>query len=426
MSSVPKKEEEAPRVQVNPNSDRCRSSGQERSFLVKDVDDFVVVAQEEIQQDLQAMLRGAIRAGLEVVLAAELERVVGADWYARVTGRRDRRNGAYVRRLLTSLGAIELTVPRTRGSGSVNPVVGRYRRRTAEVDALLTAAYVDGVSARKAGDLTAALMGERVSRSTVSRVTERLDAQVAALQRAPITGEHPYLYLDATFLHARWARTVENVSALVAYAVGPDGHRRLLGVALGAEESEASWSGLLEQLLQRGLSGVRLVIADEHAGLAAAVRHWLPEVQRQRCTVHLMRNVLTQVPARLRPRVAREVAALFHAASPVASRQRLAQLVARWGKELPEAMACLQGGFAAATVFYAFPSAHWKKIRTTNGLERLHGEIKRRIRAVGAFPDRASALRLITAVALKVAAIWSERRYVDVSLLEQREVNQAA
>jgi transposase-like protein len=413
-------------VQVTRTPIAVERSDRERSFLVKDVGDVSMVAQEEIRQDLQAMLRGAIRAGLEVVLAAELERVVGADWYARVTGRRDRRNGAYVRRLLTSLGDIELTVPRSRGSGSVNAVVGRYRRRTAEVDALLTAAYVDGVSARKAGDLTAALMGERVSRSTVSRVTQRLDEQVRALQRAPIAGEHPYLYLDATFLHARWARTVENVSALVAYAVGPDGHRRLLGVALGAEESEASWSALLEQLTQRGLSGVRLVIADEHAGLAAAVRRWLPEAARQRCTVHLMRNVLTQVPARLRPRVARELAALFRAASLAAARQRLAEFVGRWAQQLPEAMACLQGGFAAATVFYTFPPAHWTKIRTTNGLERLHGEIKRRIRAVGAFPDRASALRLITAVALKVAAIWGDRRYVDVSWLAKREVDQAA
>lgn len=392
---------------------------------MKDVGDGALVAQEVIRQDLRALLRGAIRAGLEVFLAEELERVVGADWYEGVGGRRDRRNGAYARRLLTSLGQIEVAVPRTRASGSAGAVLGRYRRRTAEVDGLLTAAYVDGVSHRKAGDLTAALMGERVSRSTVSRVARRLDEQVAALQRAPIAGEHPYLYLDATFLNARWARTVENVSALVAYAVGPDGHRRLFGVSLGAEESEASWSALLEQLLQRGLTGVPLVIADEHAGLAAAVRRWLPEAQRQRCTVHLMRNVLTKVPARLRLRVAREVAALFHASTRAAARQQLAQLTARWTKELPEAMACLEQGFAA-TVFYAFPSAHWKRIRTTNGLERLHGEIKQRIRAVGAFPDRASALRLITAVALKVTAIWSDRQYVDVPLLAQQDVDQAA
>lgn len=385
-----------------------------------------LVSQEEIRQDLRSLLRGAVRAGLEVFLAEELERVVGADWYERFGGRRDRRNGSYVRRLLTSLGEIELAVPRTRTSGSVSGVVGRYRRRTAEVDGLLTAAYVDGVSHRKAGDLTAALMGERVSRSTVSRVVRRLDEQVAALGRQRIAGEHPYLFLDATFLNARWARTVENVSALVAYAVGPDGHRRLLGVSIGTEESEASWSALLEQLVQRGLSGVRLVIADEHQGLAAAVRRWLPEVQRQRCTVHLVRNVLSKVPARLRPRLAREVVGAFRATSRAAARQHLGQLVARWAKELPEAMRCLESGFAAATVFYGFPPAHWKRIRTTNGLERLHGEIKRRIRSVGAFPDRASALRLITAVALKVTTIWSDRQYLDVAMLVHKQADQAA
>ncbi len=393
---------------------------------MKDVGDLALVAQEEVQQDLRALFRGAIRASLEVFLTEELAALVGADWYARVDGRRDRRNGTYVRRLLTSLGAIDVTVPRTREGGSVSHVVGRDRRRTAEVDALLTEAYVHGVSHRKAGVLTDALLGERVTRSTVSRVTQRLDAQVAALQRAPIAGEHPYLYLDATFLHARWARTVEHVAALVAYAVGPDGHRRLLGVTLGVEESEASWSALLQQLGDRGLTGVQLVIADAHQGLAAAVRRWLPEARRQRCTVHLQRNVLTHVPQRLRPRVAREVAALFKAPSPAEARRQLARLTARWGKELPEAMACLAAGLAAATVFYAFPTAHWKRIRTTNGLERLHGEIKRRTRAVGAFPDRASALRLITAVALKVTTLWGERRYLDVALLEAPEADQAA
>lgn len=195
---------------------------------------------------------------------------------------------------------------------------------------------------------------------------------------------------------------------------------------MGAEESEASWSTLLEQLLDRGLTGVQLVIADEHAGLAAAVRKWLPEVKRQRCTVHLQRNVLTKAPQRLRKRLAREVAAVFRATSLAAARKELTRLQARWDRQLPEAMACLTAGFAATTVFYAFPPAHWKRIRTTNGLERLHGEIRRRTKAVGAFPDRASALRLITAVALKVTAIWSDRRYVDVSLLETQEVEQAA
>ncbi len=393
---------------------------------MKDVGELAMVAQEDVQQDLQAMFRGAIRASLEVFLAAELEALVGAEWYARVGGRRDRRNGAYTRRLLTGLGRIDVTVPRTRTTGSPSEVVGRYQRRTAEIDALLTSAYVNGVSHRKAGELTEALLGERVSRSTVSRVTKRLDAQVDALRRAPIAGDHPYLYLDATFVDARWARKVENVSALIAYAVGPDGHRHLLGIALGAEESEASWSELLEQLVERGLTGVHLVIADEHAGLAAAVRRWLPEVKRQRCTVHLQRNVLTKAPQRLRQRLAREMAGLFQASSFAAAQQHLTRVTGRWSQQLPEAMGCLTKGFAAATTFYGFPNAHWRRLRTTNSVERLHGEIKRRTKAVGAFPDRASALRLITAVALKVTAIWSDRRYLDLSLLEHAEVDHAA
>ena len=193
------------------------------------------------------------------------------------------------------------------------------------MDEMMVEAYVSGVSQRKMGDVTEALLGERVGRSTVSRVAKRLDGAVEALRSAPIEGPHPYLYLDATFLDARWAsRKVENVSALVAYAVD------------------------------------------------------------------------------------------------------LAEITARWQEELPEAMRVLERGFTAATQFYAFPEPHWARLRTTNSLERLHTEIKRRIRSAGAFPDRASALRLITAVALRTTAVWSERRYLDLSLLEPKELAKAA
>ncbi len=304
--------------------------------------------------------------------------------------------------------------------------MGRYRRRSEELDDMIVEAYVGGVSQRKMGEVTEALMGERVGRSTVSRTAKRLQESVNELRSERIEGPHPYLYLDATYLDARWARKVENVSALVAYAVGPTGHRRLLAITIGAEDSEDSWAELLEQLLERGLSGVELVIADEHAGLAAAVRRLLPEVRRQRCTVHLQRNVLAKVPHRLRKRVAREVALIFKAPGLAEAKKRLTELTTRWSKELPEAMEVLGRGFDAATQFYAFPEANWPRLRTTNGLERLHGEIKRRIRAVGAFPDRASALRLITAVALRTTERWGSRRYLDLSLLENTEVYQAA
>jgi transposase-like protein len=376
--------------------------------------DFELPTQEDFRCDLRALCLGAIRLTLETLLNEEIRNLVGAGRWQRMASRKDVRNGSYLRRLVTSMGLVDVEVPRARAGGSAGEILGRYKRRTAEVDDAITAAYVHGVSTRKMGEVTEALMGERVGRSTVSRVTRSLEERVEALRSERIADECPYLYLDATFLDARWARSVENVSALVAYAVGKDGHRQLLAITIGVQESEASWSELLAQLIERGLRGVQLVIADAHGGLAAAVRKYLPEVPQQRCTVHLERNVLAKTPRRLRGRMAREVSRIFDSPSLAEAKARLGQLQLGLGKQLPEAMACLENGFAAATRFYTFPKKHWRRIRSTNGLERLHGEIKRRIRAVGAFPDRGSALRLITAVALHVTGIWGDRRYLDI------------
>jgi transposase-like protein len=274
--------------------------------------------------------------------------------------------------------------------------------------------------------LSQALMGQGISRSTVSRVTKVLSEQVEQLRRAPIEGPIPYLYLDATFLDARWARSVENVSALVAYGVDANGHRRLLAVTLGTEESEQSWTELLSQVCDRGLSGVQLVIADDHRGLANAVRRHLPEARRQRCTVHLERNVLTKLPQRLRGRVAKQLREIFDAPGATEARTRLREFAQGLGRQVPEALRCLEDGFSAATQFYAFPREHWTRIRSTNGLERLHGEVKRRTRSIGAFPDRDSALRLVTAVALETAHVWADRRYLDMSLLKPEQAKVVA
>jgi len=160
------------------------------------------------------------------------------------------------------------------------------------------------------------------------------------------------------------------------------------------------------------------VIADEHRGLANAVRRQLPETRRQRCIVHLERNVLAKVPHRLRGRVAKQLRTLFGAASAAEAKRKLSEFASGLGRQVPEALRCLEQGFPAATQFHAFPKEHWLRIRSTNGLERLHGEIKRRIRSVGAFPDRQSALRLVTAVALEKTLVWSDRRYLDMSLLK--------
>jgi transposase-like protein len=391
--------------------------------------EFARPLQETIQTDLHALFRGAVRIALETVLEDEIRHLVGAGRYQRLGDRRGHRNGTYLRSLVTTVGGIEIAVPRAR-EGSAAGVIGRYQRRVDEVDAAIVESYVAGVSTRKMGKVTRALLGDDVSRSTVSRVTRSLDEQVEALRKAPLVEPITYLFLDGTFLDARWARSVENVAALVAYGVGASGHRQLLAVTIGPRESEEGWADLLQQLVDRGLRGVKLVVADGHAGLAAAVRHHLPEARLQRCVVHLERNAFAKTPRKLWKRLGRELRHLFDATSLVEARKRLASLKLGLGAQLPEALAIVETGFASATQFYAFPRAHWLRIRSTNGLERLHGEVKRRIRAVGAFPDRASALRLVTVVALRATGIWADRRYLNMSLLDEtpltKETKQAA
>lgn len=382
---------------------------------------FVRPTQSVIRGDLLGLFRGAIAVVLEVLLEQEVREMVGARRYERMGSRKDHLNGTYMRRLLTSMGLVELDVPRTRTQGSPLETIGRYNRRTSEIDEMVTSAYVQGVSTRDMTRVTEALMGEGVGRSTVSRVTQRLSEKVEDLRNRPITEGFPYLFLDATFINARWARVVEDVSVLVAYGVDEHGKRRLLAVTLGSEESEASWTGLLEGLLERGLSGLKLVVSDAHAGLIKAVRSHFPEVPHQRCTVHLTRNVLAKSPHRLRGRVAGELSKIFQAATRQSAQKALEDFAAGLGAQIPEALSCLRDGFVAATRFYDFPRAHWPRIRSNNGLERLNAEIKRRVRAVGAFPDRDSALRLITAVALEVTAVWGQRRYLDMTLLGQKE-----
>ena len=378
----------------------------------------MVPTQEDFKFDLAARFRQAVQLTLQVVVDEELERLVGAGPYQRSDERVDVRNGAYDRRVVTTSGEVGVRVGRTRAGGAATKPLGRYKRRQAEIDDAITETYVRGASTRDIAPITQALLGKRVGRSTVSRVTRRLEDEVEALRTEPIAEPIAYLYIDATFIDARWARTVENVAALVAYGVGPDGHRRLLAVHIGTQESEASWAGLLRELVERGLSGVRLVIADDHAGLRAAVRKVLPEAPIQRCTVHLMRNVLSNVPRRHQKRIGAELVKVLHAGSLAAAKKALRSFRDRFAGQFSEAVECLERGFAAGTQYFAFPENHWMRIRSNNGLERLHGEIKRRTRVVGAFPDRASALRLITAVALQSVSIWRDRIYLDMSLLD--------
>lgn len=388
--------------------------------------EFEAIPQAEVQSDLLSIFRGAIKMTLESLLEEEVRRMVGAPRWARMSHRKDVGNGTYLRQLVSSMGHLEVEVPRTRENGSPTGVLGRYQRRQDEVDDLITSSYVNGVSTRKVGDLTEALLGQRVGRSTVSRVSKVLEEEVTRFEKSPIPDPIPYLYLDATFLNVRWARKVESIAVLVAYGVDTTGMRRLLAITIGPEESKDTWDALLAQLIARGLHGVELVIADAHPGIAAAVRHALPEAKQQRCCVHFQRNVMAKAPQRLRARLAREVWKVLAAPDLITAKSRLVAFSERFEKELPEAVACLESGFPAATMYFGFPPEHWKKIRSTNGLERFHREIKRRTRSVGAFPDRASAMRLIVAVAIRATKTWKTRRYIGAFAIKPEEIQRAA
>lgn len=377
------------------------------------------VPEEVVQTDLRELFRGAVKATLELVLEETVKEIVGAKKWERTKARVDSRNGSYMRGLLTSLGHIDVRMPRARNGGAPVHVLGAYERRSSELDEAITSAYVKGVSTRGMGDVVEALTGNGLGRSSVSRVTQQLEERIEALRSRPLEGGYPYLFLDATYFKARWARKVESVPALIAYGVNQAGKRELLAVEIGTEESATTWSSLIGGLLARGLDGVRLVISDAHEGIWAAVREHLPEVPHQRCVVHLMRNVGSHVPHRLRERVLGQVSAIFKAESLAEAKKLFDQLKRRWSKELPEAVACLENGFRDATQFYAFPKQHHERIRSSNNLERLNREIKRRIRAIDSFPDRASARRLITAIALEAAELWQARRYLDMSLLDE-------
>jgi len=244
------------------------------------------------------------------------------------------------------MGAIDLKVPRAREGGSAGGAVfERYKRRSAEVDDTMVAAYVHGASTRDIGQITEALMGEHVSRSTVSRVAKTLGTKVEDLRKAPIEGPIPYLFLDATFLDARWAREVENVSALVAYGVGLDGHRRSWRSPSGRRNRRPPGATCSPSSTSAASRGCSRSSQMPNAGLAKAVRHHLPEAPLQRCVVHLQRNIVGKAPQKLRARLAKAVWQAFLAPRKADARRRMAELASDLGRQLPESMACLADGF---------------------------------------------------------------------------------
>jgi putative transposase len=363
------------------------------------------------------VVREALALVLQALIDAEATQQIGADRYQRSQQRTTHRNGTRARLLSTKAGDVELRIPKLR-EGSFFPSLLEPRRR---IDRALLAvvmeAYVHGTSTRKVDDLVKALgVDVGISKSEVSRICAELDAEVAHFRsRSLAHTAFPYLFLDATYLKARVAGRVVSRAVVIATGVTADGGREILGLDVGDSEDGAFWTAFLRSLKARGLHGVQLVISDAHTGLKHAIGAVLAGAGWQRCRVHFLRNVLARVPKASAEMVAAAIRTIFAQPTGAEVVEQLDKVAAMLAPKFPQVATMLADAREDLTAFTSFPVAHWRKLWSTNPLERLNKEVKRRTNVVGIFPDDAAVLRLVGAVLIEAHDEWqvAERRYLS-------------
>jgi putative transposase len=366
--------------------------------------------------DVGDRVRQAAETIYQALIEAELTAVIGAAPHERSEMRIAHRNGHRPRTLSTTAGDLELRIPKLRAGSFFPSLLERRRRVDQALFAVVMEAYLHGVSTRKVDDLVRALGADTgISKSEVSRICADLDGEVGSFRdRSLADSLFPYVFLDATYCKARVNRRVVSQAVVVATGVRADGWREVLGFAVGDSEDGAFWTAFLRSLKARGLAGVQLVISDAHTGLKQAIAGVLLGAAWQRCRVHFLRNVLAQVPKGNAEMVAAAIRTVF--AQPDAShvREQLDVIAGMLGRQLPKVETMLRDAAEDLLAFTGFPPAHWKKIWSTNPLERLNKEIKRRTDVVGVFPNPDALLRLAGAVLVEAHDEWQtgDRRYL--------------
>lgn len=370
------------------------------------------------------LVRDAVRLVMQELIEVEATERIGAARYERTDTRTTERNGNRPRLLATQAGDIELKIPKLR-KGSFFPSILEPRRRIDQaLYAVVMEAYVNGVSTRSVDDLVAALgVDSGISKSEVSRICSGLDEMVGAFRNRRLDHiEFPYVYLDATYLNVRNATSqVVSMAVVVATGITADGSREVLGLDVGDSEDEVFWRGFLRSLKTRGLSGVRLVISDQHAGLVAALKRSFQGSAHQRCRVHFARNVLALVPKTHQDMVAAVFRTIFAQPDAPTVSATWDQVRDQLSKNFPKIGPLMDGAKTEVLAFTSYPRAHWVKIWSTNPLERINKEIKRRSRVVGIFPNEAAVIRLVGAVLADMHDEWQagDRRYLsDTSMTE--------
>jgi transposase-like protein len=376
----------------------------------------IQIDEARIKDHLGEMVRGTVEEALNAMLDAEADQLCGAGRYERNEGRKDTRAGSYDRSLHTKAGEVKLKVPKLRRQTFETAIIERYRRRECSVEEALVEMYLAGVSVRRVEDITEALWGTRVSPGTVSNLNQKIYAKIEQWRHRRIEGDHPYLYLDGIVMKRTWAGEVRNVSLLVASAVNSEGYREILGICEGAKEDKSGWSAFLRHLVDRGLSGVQLIISDACRGLVESIADYLPESRWQRCMVHFYRNVFSHVPSTKVREISHMLKAIHAQESRPAAQEKAEAVIAELRRQrLTRAAKLIEESIGETLTFYAFPDSHWIKIRTNNPLERIMKEIRRRTKVVGAFPDGQSCLNLAAARLRHIAGShWSTRKYMNM------------
>jgi putative transposase len=380
--------------------------------------------------DADDVVRRAVESVFQALIDAEATARIGAAPHERTDARVARRNGYRDRLVTTAAGDVELRIPKLRAGSFFPSLLERRRRIDQALFAVVMEAYVHGVSTRKVDDLVAAMGADTgISRSEVSRICADLDVEVAAFRdRSLAEVAFPYVFLDAAYGKARIGgdrrgrgARVAAQAVVVATGVSADGRREVLGFDVGDSENGVFWTGFLRALKARGLHGVQLVISDAHTGLKVAVGSVLLGAGWQRCRVHFLRNVLAAVPKGSQEMVAAAVRTVFAQPDQASVRTQLEVIAGMLGRQFPKVEAMLRDACDDVTAFASFPAAHWKKIWSTNPLERVNKEIKRRTDVVGVFPSPAALLRLAGAVLAEIHDEWqvSDRRYLSETSMAQ-------
>jgi transposase-like protein len=383
-----------------------------------DLTTFVGKLLEEQDGDV---LREGVRVLAQALMETEVTALVGAERHERTEDRTAYRNGTRVRTWDTRVGTVDLAIPKVR-PGTYFPSLLQPRRRTER--ALLTVvqeAYVHGVSTRKVDDLVKALGLDGISKSEVSRICTELDPVVEAFRTRPLTGNYAYVWVDATYHKVRVEGRVVSQATVVAIGVTFDGERQVLGVDVGASEDRSFWTAFLRGLVKRGLTGVRLVISDAHEGLKQAISTVLTGASWQRCRVHFMRNLLATVPHAAREPIAAIVRTIFAQPDHASALGQLRKVADGLRARLPQAAALLEEAAEDILAYKHFPEEHRQQLHSTNPLERLNKEIKRRSTVVGIFPNVRATLRLVGSILLEQDDEWAvaERRYFSIESMKR-------